>query len=137
MLVHVTETDVETRDRQPVWLYDGDCGPCEQGSRRIAEIVAPPARMAPYQSEDLDALGVSTSDVERGPVLVLTDGTHLVGPPAMGALLAMSRRPFALLGAVMLAPGIRSALAAIGPRMYAQRGRLPGAGDSCAVSPAT
>ena len=129
----MTRPASNSSDQQPVWLYDGDCGPCEQASTRIADLVDPPVRMAAYQTEDLPALGVSMADVERGPVLVLADRTHLVGPPAMGRLLAMSERPFALVGAVMLAPGVRSVLGAIGPRMYAQRGRLPGAGDACAT----
>jgi hypothetical protein len=121
---------------RPLWLYDGDCGPCQQGSERIAATVRPPVDMAAYQSVDLGRLGVSDEDVLRGPVLVLPDGTHRIGPAGMGEMLRRSAQPYRSLGAAMLAPGVRQVLAALGPRMYAQRGRLPGAGASCATTAA-
>jgi hypothetical protein len=87
--------------------------------------------MRPYQSVDLDALGVGQDAVLRGPVLVRSDGSHVVGPQSMAELLGMSRSPFRQVGAVMRAPGVRRALAAIGPHMYQQRHRLPGATAAC------
>jgi hypothetical protein len=87
--------------------------------------------MRPYQSEDLDTLGIGPDEVLRGPVLVRTDGSHVVGPQSVAELLRMSRPPFRLAGALMLAPGVRHTLAAIGPHMYQQRYRLPGATAAC------
>ena len=93
--------------------------------------MAPPADVRPYQSADLDALGIGQDEVLRGPVLVRPDGSHVVGPQSFAELLRMSRPPFQLAGALMQAPGVRRALAAIGPHMYQQRYRLPGATAAC------
>lgn len=122
---------------RPLWLFDGDCGLCEQGSARIRDRVAPPVTMAPYQSVDLDALGVTEAAVLDGPVLRQPDGTVLVGPEAMGAMLAMSGTPYRVVGRVMLAPGLRHVLRRLGPALYRQRGRLPGADPACSVTAPT
>jgi predicted DCC family thiol-disulfide oxidoreductase YuxK len=120
-------TEIQT----PLWLFDGDCGPCDRAAAKIQTRVAPPADVRPYQSADLDALGIGADEVLRGPVLVRPDGSHVVGPQSVAELLRMSRPPFRLAGALMQAPGVRHALAAIGPRMYQQRYRLPGATAAC------
>lgn len=120
-----------TDTRTPLWLYDGDCGPCDRTAARIRSRVAPPADLRPYQTADLPELGISDDEVLRGPVLVRSDGSHVVGPQSVAELLAMSRPPFRLAGAFMRAPGVRHALAVIGPVMYRQRYRLPGATDAC------
>jgi predicted DCC family thiol-disulfide oxidoreductase YuxK len=120
-----------TEMRTPLWLFDGDCGPCDRAAARIRTRVAPPADVRPYQSADLDALGIGPDEVLRGPVLVRPDGSHVVGPQSVAELLRMSRPPFRLAGALMLAPGVRHAFAAVGPHMYQQRYRLPGATAAC------
>ena len=120
-----------TEMRTPLWLFDGDCGPCDRAAERIRTWVTPPADVRPYQSADLDALGIGQDEVLRGPVLVRPDGSHVVGPQSVAELLRMSRPPFRLPGALMQAPGVRQTLAAIGPHMYQQRYRLPGATAAC------
>jgi predicted DCC family thiol-disulfide oxidoreductase YuxK len=117
----------------PLFLFDADCGICQQGTDRIRETIAPPAEIVGYQSVDLDALGVSEKAVEEGPVLVRSDGTHVVGPRAMAELLASARSPYRQAGRVMLLPGVRQVLGAVGPVMYRNKHRLPGASDSCRV----
>jgi hypothetical protein len=118
-------------DMRPLWLYDGDCGMCEQGSARIRATVDPPVRMSAYQDADLDGLGVSDEQVLAGPVLVQLDGTTMVGPAAMSAMLRVSRAPFRQVGIAMALPGVRHVLAVVGPRLYAARGRLPGTDPAC------
>ena len=124
-------------DVRPLWLYDGDCGMCEKGSARIRATVDPPVRMSAYQDVDLDTLGVSAEQVLAGPVLVRHDGTTLVGPAAMSAMLSLSRAPFRQVGGVMALPGVRHVLAVVGSRLYAARGHLPGTDPACASPVAT
>ena len=119
----------------PLFLFDADCGICQQGTDRIRETIAPPAEIVGYQSVDLEALGVSTAEVEAGPVLVRSDGSHVVGTRAMAELLASARSPFRQTGRVMLLPGIRNVLGRVGPVMYRNKHRLPGVSDSCRVAP--
>lgn len=120
-------------DLRPLWLYDGDCGMCEKGSARIRALVDPPVRMSAYQDVDLAALGVSDEQVLAGPVLVRPDGTAAVGPAAMSAMLRLSGAPYRQIGEVMGLPGLRHVLGVVGPRLYAARGRLPGADPRCAT----
>ncbi len=51
----------------------------------------------------------------------------------MAELLASARSPYRQAGRVMLLPGIRQVLGAVGPVMYRNKHRLPGASDSCRV----
>lgn len=126
-----------TPQTRAVFLFDGDCGVCQNGTEAIRRRINPPLDLVAYQSVDLDAYGVTQGDVAEGPVLVRRDGSHVIGPLAMAELLRASRRPYRAVGAVMLAPGIRQALHAAGPFLYRQRGRLPGSTDACRVPAST
>jgi DCC1-like thiol-disulfide oxidoreductase len=117
----------------PIFLFDADCGICQQGTDRIRRIIAPPVDIVGYQSVDLDTLGVSEADVEEGPVLVRADGTHVVGPASMAELLGASRAPYRQAGRAMQLPGVRRVLGAVGPVIYRNKHRLPGAGETCGV----
>lgn len=55
---------------------------------------------------------------------------------AMAHLLAQARAPYRAMGRAMLVPGMRHALDALGPVMYRNRHRLPGATPPCEVRPA-
>jgi predicted DCC family thiol-disulfide oxidoreductase YuxK len=115
-------------------LYDGDCGVCDQGMQRMRTRMKPPVTIASYQSMDIDAMGVRLDTVvNQGPVLVQGDADVLVGPAAIAQVMQLSGRPYAPIGKVMNAPGIRQVLAWIGPKLYRQRYRMPGAGESCKV----
>lgn len=121
---------------QPLWLFDGDCGICANGSAQIRRTIDPPVEMTAYQSVDLAALGVDEEAVLEGPVLRMRGGSYLVGPEAMGTMLTLARQPYRALGRAMLSPGIRQGLRWLGPRMYRARQYLPGADASCAVTAA-
>ena len=116
---------------RPVFLFDGDCGVCQNGTDGIRRRIDPPVDLVAYQSVDLAAYGVTPDDVLEGPVLVSTDGSHVIGPLAVAHLLLSSRRPYHHIGAAMLAPGVRPLLHAAGPFLYRQRSRLPGSTDAC------
>lgn len=117
----------------PVFLFDADCGLCQTGTDRIRRRGHPTVPIRPYQSVELDALGVTVADVHEGPVLVRADGSVVVGPRAVAELLRTARLPLRLVGGVMLVPGIRHLLATAGPTMYRNKHRLPGANDACSI----
>lgn len=117
----------------PVFLFDADCGLCQSGTDRIRSQAQPTISIRAYQSVDLDELGVSLADVHEGPVLVRGDGSGVIGPRAVAELLRSGRKPYRLVGRVMLAPGVRQLLAAVGPTMYRNKHRLPGANDACGI----
>lgn len=117
----------------PVFLFDDDCGVCREGTTKMRQHVRPPIAIVPYQSVDTASLGVTERQLAEGPVLVQLDGRVSVGPAAMSGLLRASRRPYRWIGVAMELPGVRHALAAVGPHLYRQRHRLPGASGSCAL----
>ena len=114
-----------------MFLFDGDCGVCQNGTDSMRRRFDPPMDLVRYQSIDYQSLGVSSHEVAEGPVLVRTDGTHVVGPLAIAELLTASRRPYRTIGTAMLLPGIRSVLRRCGPAIYRQRHRLPSSTDGC------
>ena len=118
---------------RPTLLFDGDCGICDKTMERIETQMQPPVDFKAYQEVDLAALGVPEQAVADGPVLVRPDGTYAVGPIAMAGVMQLAGGPYAKVGRVMTAPGARQFLSWIGPKMYHQRYRLPGADDSCKV----
>lgn len=119
---------------RPIFLFDGDCGVCQNGTDAIRSKVKPPVDIMAYQNVELADYGVSEADVLEGPVFVRTDGSHVIGPLGMAEMLRSARAPYKYMGNVMLIPGLRNALHALGPVMYKNRSRLPGSNDACRIS---
>lgn len=124
---------METTLTRPIFLFDADCGVCQNGTDAIRARVNPPVDIVGYQATDFAALGVTEQELSEGPVFVDVDGTRAVGPLGMARMLTLAGPGYRLMGRVMLAPGIRNVLAKIGPTMYRNKDRLPGATPACSV----
>lgn len=118
---------------RPAFLFDADCGVCQNGTDTIRDRIDPPVDIIAWQTVDLDAWGVTEQAVHEGPVFVDTDGTQQIGPLGMARMLRRSRAPYRFVGAAMLTPGVRHLLDRIGPWMYRHRDRLPGSTPACSV----
>lgn len=116
-----------------LFLFDADCGVCQNGTDSIRAKVAPPVDIVAYQGVDHEALGVTARELAEGPVFVSPEGWHVVGPIAMAHMLHLSRAPYRAIGAAMLLPGVRHLLDAMGPTLYRNRFRLPGATPACEI----
>jgi len=57
-----------------------------------------------YQNVDLADYGVTETDVLEGPVLVRTDGSHVIGPLGMAEMLRSARAPVPIHRAFHVAP---------------------------------
>lgn len=119
---------------RPTFLFDGDCGVCQNGTDTIRAKVKPSVDIVAYQNVDLADFGMSESDVVKGPVFVRTDGSHVIGPLGMAEMLRSARAPYKYMGIVMLTPGVRHVLGALGPVMYRNRSHLPGNNDACRIA---
>lgn len=120
---------------RPVFIFDADCGVCQNSTQLIKTKINPPVDFRPYQGFDYASFGITAKNLGEGPILLSTDSTFLIGPLGIATLLKMSRKPYLYIGRIMLLPGIRHLLNQIGPKLYAQRRYLPGATDSCAYNP--
>lgn len=117
----------------PLFLFDGDCGLCENAVERMKSRIAPPIDFANYQSVDIGALGVSLASCLEGPVLVRADGTHVVGVGAMAGMLRTAGYPYRLFGRVMLVRGVLPLLTRVQAIFYRNRHRLPGGTEACRI----
>jgi hypothetical protein len=120
---------------RPIFLFDADCGVCQNSTEMMKKRIDPPVDFRPYQKFSYGNYGITTKDLSEGPILISTDASFLVGPLGMATLLKVSRRPYNYMGHFMLLPGIRHFLKKVGPTLYAKRRYLPGATDSCAINP--
>jgi len=117
----------------PLFLFDGDCGLCEDIADRMKKRIAPPVKFVTYQSVDIAALGVSLASCLKGPVFVRADGTHAVGVGAMAGMFRTARYPYRLFGRVMLAPVVFPLLTRLQAIFYRNRHRLPGGTEACRI----
>ncbi len=113
-------------------LYDADCRFCTSCSRWLAGKGAA-ADFTPLQAVDLDHLGVNAGRAERELPAVLADGTVVYGAAAFAATLWTGPRWMRLLGRLLGWPPV-AVLARWGYRLVAaNRHRLPGGTESCAL----
>lgn len=119
---------------RPVFLFDADCGVCQNSTEMMKQRINPPVDFRPYQEFDYSSFGITDKNLNEGPILISIDSSFLVGPLGIATLLKMSKRPYRYVGQIMLMPGIRQLLNKIGPKLYSQRKYLPGASGSCALS---
>lgn len=119
------------------FLYDGDCAFCSSCARFIQRWIPTPARVVPWQFEDLAALGLAAADCADAVQWVEPGGRALAGPAGIAALLRSSRRwPWRAAGSVL---SVRPVLALAWPvyRWVARnRHRMPGGTAACAIRPA-
>lgn len=126
--------NLPTLDR-PVFLFDADCGVCQNSTEMMKVRIKPPVDFRPYQNFNYSNFGITEKNLGEGPILISVDSTFLIGPNGMATMLRMSRKPYSLIGAVMLLPGIRQFLNKVGPYLYSKRRYLPGATDACSITP--
>ncbi len=116
---------------RPLFLFDADCGVCQDGTDAIRARVNPPVDIIASSAVDYVSLGVTREALDEGPVFVDVSGDYVVGPVGMARMLSLSRRPYRYVGRFMLLPGVRHLLHALGPAMYRNRYRLPGSTPAC------
>lgn len=115
-----------------ILLFDGDCSFCTS-SANVAGRIVKTAQVVPWQTADLDSLGVRREDAADALQWVGTDGDVSVGAVAVARMLRTGPPFWRVIGALMLVPGIRQ-VAAFAYRVVASnRHRLPGGTPACKV----
>jgi predicted DCC family thiol-disulfide oxidoreductase YuxK len=126
--------DTATR---PTFLYDGDCAFCTACVEVIERRIPVPARIVPWQSADLDALGVTAAQCEEAVQWVGADGVTAAGPDAIALLLRASTPVWRVLGAVLRSRPVRAAAWPVYRWVARNRHRLPGGTAACALPQAS
>jgi predicted DCC family thiol-disulfide oxidoreductase YuxK len=129
---------VEPRDR-PWLIFDGDCAFCTTTATWVAERLhrtnGPDARLVAWQFTDLVALGTTAERAQREVLWVTPSGEVFGGASAFAQWLRFRGRPYALVGAAMELPLVRTLAAAVYRLIARNRQRMPGGSPACALPP--
>lgn len=112
-------------------VFDGDCGFCTSSARWIEARLPDSVPVVPWQSCDLDELGLTEADVTTAAYWIDDAGVAHRGHQAIGRSLMTAGGLWGLIGRLVITPPI-SWLAGPVYRLVAKyRHRLPGATDAC------
>ena len=110
-------------------VYDGQCGFCVRSARWIEARLPTDARVEPWQSLDLDRLGLSRQEAEAA-VWWLEDcpsrPRRWRGAEAIGRSLVAAGGPWRVCGLLIAHPPLRWLARFVYARVAANRHRLPG-----------
>ncbi|MDE0161004.1 MAG: DUF393 domain-containing protein [Acidimicrobiaceae bacterium] len=110
-------------------VYDGVCGFCVRSARWIAARLPAEARVAPWQSLDLDEYGLTQPDVEAAVWWVDDRGSlprRSRGAEAVGWSLIAAGGAWSIAGRLIIHPPLRWLARPAYALVAANRHRLPG-----------
>ena len=110
-------------------VYDGECGFCVRSARWIAARLPDEARVEPWQSLDLEELGLSQPDVEAAVWWIDRDGgspRRSRGAGAIGRSLVAVGGAWGIIGRLIVHPPLCWLARPIYALIAANRHRLPG-----------
>lgn len=112
-------------------IFDGDCGFCTTSARWIEARLPADVDVAPWQSLDLDALGLTEADVTTAAYWVDADGGTHRGHSGIGRSLMAAGGIWKAVGMLIVYPPVtwlaKPAYALVAKYRY----KLPGATDAC------
>lgn len=108
-----------------ILVFDGDCGFCWRCARLARRWVRPDAEVEPWQSLDLNGLGLTAEECAQSVQWVGSERRS--GGRAVAATLRAGVFPWPILGAILDAPVARSATDAVYRWVARNRHRFPGA----------
>ena len=120
---------------ETIFVFDGDCAFCTTWTNRLKQTLPFFPRSSPWQWLDLDAYGLTASDVQKY-AWVVTPHHQYAGHLAFSALLRMQRQPGWRFAGHLLATPPFSWAGALGYSLVARyRHVLPGGTPACALPP--
>jgi predicted DCC family thiol-disulfide oxidoreductase YuxK len=111
-------------------VYDGDCGFCTAAARWFDDLAQSSASIAPWQSLDLEAHGLTEAQVSTAVYWVRDGSTHR-GADSVAQALQVCPRPWSWLGHILSVPPFSWLARLVYPLVARYRHRLPGATDAC------
>jgi predicted DCC family thiol-disulfide oxidoreductase YuxK len=117
----------------PVLIYDGDCAFCSSSVRFIERRIRRHPPCQPWQWLDLSAYGVTQEECERAVQYIDADGRVHAAERGIARTLIHGGKGWALLGRLMLVPGIRHVAAIVYRWISKNRHRMPGGTPQCSL----
>lgn len=116
---------------RPLLVFDGDCAFCTRSVRFVERRIRRHPRIAAWQSLDLAELGLTQEDCEKAVQWIGADGTRAEAHVAVARTLVYGRRGWAVLGRIILLPGVRSLAGVVYRWVARNRHRMPGGTAQC------
>lgn len=110
-------------------VYDADCGFCTRSARWLEDAGRGVLEALPWQTLDLDALGLTTQQVTEAAYWVEGDRPIAAGADAIAAALCATR--WRLIGRVILCPPVQPIAKVVYRLVARNRHRMPGGTASC------
>ncbi|MEO6714477.1 MAG: DUF393 domain-containing protein [Mycobacteriales bacterium] len=120
---------------EPTLVFDGDCAFCSACARWIGRNLPRQPVVVPWQHADLTELGLTAAQCTYEVQWVSSAG-RVGGADAVALLLIFQRRLWALLGRLMLLPGVVRVARIVYRWVARHRDRMPGGTAACAITPA-
>ncbi|MFH9010834.1 thiol-disulfide oxidoreductase DCC family protein [Streptomyces sp. NPDC017943] len=119
--------------RQPVLIFDGDCGFCTSSVGVVQRLVRPRCEVVAWQQADLGALGVTAERARHEALWVTPTGRVYGGAQAVAKTLLSAGGAWPVAGAVLTLPPVRWVAHGVYRLVARNRMRLPGGTAACAV----
>lgn len=116
----------------PLLIFDGDCAFCTSSVRFIERRIRRHPRIQPWQRSDLAGLGLTQEQCETA-VQLIENGRVTSAHVAVARLLIYGKRGWAVLGYLLLVPGIKQIAGVVYRWVAKNRDRMPGGTAECAL----
>ena len=117
----------------PVLIYDGDCAFCSSSVRFIERRIRRHPSCQPWQWLDLGAYGVTREECELAVQFVDAEARVHSAERGIARILIHGGKGWALIGRVMLVPGIRHIAGIVYRWISKNRHRMPGGTPQCSL----
>ena len=116
----------------PLLIFDGDCAFCTSSVRFIERRIRRHPRIQPWQRSDLAGLGLTQEQCETA-VQLIENGRVTSAHVAVARLVIYGKRGWAVLGYLLLVPGIKQIAGVVYRWVAKNRDRMPGGTAECAL----
>jgi predicted DCC family thiol-disulfide oxidoreductase YuxK len=120
-----------TCENEPVLVFDGDCGFCTSSARWIQARLPADTPVEPWQSLELDSLGLTEADVTAAAYWVDDEGGLHRGHLAIGRALVTAGGLWGIVGRLLVNPPLTWVARPVYALVARYRHKLPGSTDSC------
>ena len=116
----------------PLLIFDGDCAFCTSSVRFIERRIRRHPRIQSWQRSDLAGLGLTQEQCETAVQLI--EGERVTSAHvAVARVLIYGKRGWAVLGYLLLVPGIKQIAGVVYRWVAKNRDRMPGGTAECAL----
>ena len=116
---------------RPLLVFDGDCAFCTRSVRFVERRIRHRPDIRPWQSLDLEALGLTRDECEEAVQWIGPTGERASAHVAVARTLVHGGKGWAVLGRIILLPGVRSVAGFVYRWIARNRHRMPGGTAEC------